>query len=221
MSDVITTGIVISSMPIGEYDRRLEILTAQFGRISVFARGARRPSSDLVSVSRVFAAGTFELFQGKNSYSLKSAKIMDYFEDLTSDIELTYYGFYFLELCRYFSRENVESGQMLNLVYLSLKALGHDRICPRLIRSIYELKMLKVNGLCPDPSKITDPLSRYSTGKTLSRSACYAIEYVISAPLQKLYTFVLSDEVLDEFTDSVSHLMSYFVDKQFKTLELL
>ncbi len=62
-------------MPIDEYDRRLEILTAQTGRISVFARGARRPSSSLLACTRVFAFGSFDVFRGKNSYSLNSADI--------------------------------------------------------------------------------------------------------------------------------------------------
>ncbi|MBQ1286000.1 MAG: recombination protein O N-terminal domain-containing protein, partial [Lachnospiraceae bacterium] len=65
-------GMVISSMPIGEYDRRLEILTDSMGRISAFARGARKPSSPLVSISRVFAFGEFDLYEGRNSYSVNA-----------------------------------------------------------------------------------------------------------------------------------------------------
>ncbi|MBE6017783.1 MAG: DNA repair protein RecO, partial [Lachnospiraceae bacterium] len=34
MSNVSVNGIIISSMPIGEYDRRVEILTSDYGRIS-------------------------------------------------------------------------------------------------------------------------------------------------------------------------------------------
>lgn len=42
-------GIIIKAEPIGEYDRRVVILTENRGKISAFARGARRPNSKFVA----------------------------------------------------------------------------------------------------------------------------------------------------------------------------
>lgn len=205
---------MISSMPIGEYDRRLEILTDSMGRISAFARGARKPSSPLVSISRVFAFGEFELYEGRSSYSVNSAKISNYFEELTKDVEKTYYGFYFLELASYFTREGLDATETLKLIYQSLRALNVESLSLPLVRAIYEIKTLEINGLCPDIDLIRE---RYE----LSQSVLYAVDFVKRTPVEKLYTFKLTPEVEQEFAHTAQQLLGRFTDKKFHSLEML
>ena len=75
MQDTIeVNGIVLSSMPVGEADRRVVLLTKELGRISCFAHGARKPTSRMVGATRTFAFGRFELFQGRDAYSSRCLK---------------------------------------------------------------------------------------------------------------------------------------------------
>ncbi|MFR4318226.1 MAG: DNA repair protein RecO [Eubacterium sp.] len=147
---VIATGIVISSMNIKEYDRRLVVLTKEFGKITVFANGARRQNSSYSAGSQPMAFGEFTLYRGRDAYSLSSVKVNEYFfELLKDDLEKLYMGMYFLELASYYGREGIEATETLNS-FILLKELHRNTISTDLIRCIYELRTLVINGEYPN-----------------------------------------------------------------------
>ena len=96
--------MVLKAAPSGEYDKRLVILTRELGKITAFARGARRPGNSLMAAGRSFVFGTFRLFQGRDAYTLSSAEITNYFDEIAMDMEAACYRSYFLEIADYYSR---------------------------------------------------------------------------------------------------------------------
>lgn len=91
---IMVTGMVLKTVPVGDYDRSVTILTRERGKLSAFAKGSRRQGNRLAAAANPFSFGTFKLFVGKNSYTVLDAEITNYFEELREDFEGAYYGIY-------------------------------------------------------------------------------------------------------------------------------
>lgn len=208
---VVVTGMILQASPMGEYDRRVLVLTKERGKISAFAKGARRQNSKLTARTNPFCFGTFKLYEGRSSYNLVDAEISNYFDSFREDFEGAMYGMYFLDVADYYTRENNDEKDMLKLLYQSMRALEIKAIPNELVRYIFEMKALVVNGEFPGVPK----------DKTLLDDTRYTIEFVAAAGLDKLYTFVVSDEVLKELADCCDDYRRYFGNRKFKSLEIL
>ena len=204
------TGMVLMAAPVGEYDRRLVILTRGRGKIIAFARGVRRPGNQLMAAAAPFVFGKFLLYEGRDAYTLAGAEVENYFREIAGDMEAACYGSYFLELADYYGRENIDATETLRLLYQSLRALLKPSVPNRLVKPVYELKLMEINGEYREL-----PLGR------LNDSTLYAWQYVLAAPVESLYTFTLTDQVLGEFVRCVEQNKERFIDKTFHSLDIL
>jgi len=148
--EITLKGIVLGSMPVGEYDRRLSILTCEKGRISAFASGARRPMSSLRAACRLFTYAAFTVYPRHDSYSVVKCESPVYFDELSMDPEKSYYGMYFCELLEYFTRENADEAEQVKLLFTALKALLKAAMPVNLTRRVFELRALANFGEAPN-----------------------------------------------------------------------
>ena len=205
------TGIVLKQTPIGEYDRRICLLTKERGKISAFARGARKPGNRLSAATNPFSFGQFKLYAGRDSYTISEADIQNYFPELMSDYVGAYYGMYFAEVADYYTRENNDERQMMKLLYQSLRALGSASLPNPLVQCVFELKAIAVNGEFPG----------IPSDRKLEESTIYALRYIVESPVEKLYTFTVAESVLQELRQIAKEYRERILDRKFKSLEIL
>lgn len=238
---VVLTGMVLNAMPIGDYDKRITILTRERGKITAFARGARRPNSQLLAATNPFSFGEFEAFEGRSSYTVAKVSIKNYFRELTNDFDVAYYGFYFLEFADYYCQENNDEREMLKLLYQSLRALESTSFDNRLVRLIFELKAMSINGEGPNvfsclSCKKKEKLQYFSVerGGTLcsecgpkehaihmDESTSYTMQYIISARVEKLYTFTVTEHVMAQLQMIMKKYVQRYLNHTFKSLKII
>ena len=243
MSEPITvTGMVLAATPVGDYDKRMVILTRERGKITAFARGARKSTSPYLAIANPFVFGSFQLFEGRTAYTLSQANIREYFTELAAKQPGVYYGFYFLEIADYYGREGNRETDMLNLLYITMKSLIRGQISNRLIRAIFEMRAMMINGeyprlfecgICGKTENLTvlsleasgciceGCRKQVKDGIPVSTSALYTLQYMVATPLEKIYSFTLKSEVEREVTRWVKRYIDRYTDKRFKSLEIL
>lgn len=205
------TGIVLKAVPVLEMDKRITVLTKERGKISAFARGAKKPGSRFMAATNPFCYGTFRLYEGKTAYNLSEVRIAEYFENLREDFEGAFYGMYFCDVADYYTRENNDEKEMLKLLYVSLKALTKGAVPHELVQYIFEMKTLVVNGEFPGVLQ----------KEMLLESTVYTIQYVMQAPFEKLYTFKVSDAVLQQLAEQCRIYRDRYIGHRFKSLAVL
>ncbi|MBQ8983836.1 MAG: DNA repair protein RecO [Lachnospiraceae bacterium] len=237
------TGMVLMSMEVGDYDRRLVILTKERGKLAAFARGARRPNSPLTASCQPFTYGKFSLHMGRESNHIQTFEVSDYFQEVKQDLDAYAYGSYFCEMADYLTHEELNDLEQLKLLYVTLRALEKHKVPFPLIRRVYEIRALAIDGeeiqvfscvKCGSPGQsyvfrekagglvcVDHCLPAADLREILNGSTVYTLQYILNSELENLYTFAVSDQVQNELNRICNAFTSEYVDKRFKSVDFL
>ena len=211
MNDISVTGIVIKAEPIGEYDRRVVLLTKEKGKITAFARGAMRANNRFVASTNPFTFGIFELYAGANSYSLSKVEVKEYFEPFRTNLDLTFYGTYFLEIADYYGRENADNIGLMRLLYKALLLLCDPAYDNDFVKTVFEMKAIMLEGEFPEIPEDAD----------LPDGGRKAVSYVYSAKPENAFSFNISDETFEKLKKQTRIICSNTFDREFASLAMI
>ncbi len=61
----------------------------------------------------------------------------------------------------------------------------------------------------------------YKINRRVSQTLVYTLQYILSSPVNALFSFKLEDTYLSELEDIANRFRRTYVDKEFKSLEIL
>ena len=146
-----TDALVLKVFPWSETSCIANVYTRDFGKLSVLAKGARRPKSpfeaalDLLSICRV----VFIPKSGDALDLLTEAKLVRRFRAGAADLLRLYSGYYVAELLDRLTDKGDEQPELFELAESTLLALANPELELRAIVLRLELQMLRMVGHLP------------------------------------------------------------------------
>jgi DNA repair protein RecO (recombination protein O) len=170
MKQISTKGIILSRINYGEADRIITILTPDYGKIRLIAKGVRKIKSKLAGGIELFAVSHITYINGRGGIgTLISTRLICYYNFISSDLNRTMAGY---EMIKQLNRatEEISETEYFNVLETSFSALDDLTIGLDLIQNWFAIQMLRLSGQSPNTN-------RDSLGKALSAGTSYTFSF--------------------------------------------
>lgn len=237
-----TKGIVLHEMPIGDYDKRLIILTKEQGKVTAFVKGARRSNNRMLASTQIFAYGEYVLYRGKSSFNVQQGELIEHFHRLRLDIEDLTYAMFLLEFVDFVASEEMENQSLMKLLLYALNTIDKERMNTRLTVQTFLLKAMSIIGFTPwvnncaicnkeenlsffSPDSgglICDDVTHIVKDKIkVSPATIHAIRYTLSRKTEEIFSYEIEGSYLTELEYLMHQYVKQHLNHHFKTLDFL
>lgn len=169
MNQLKTKAIVISRINYGEADRILTVLTPDYGKVRLMARGVRLLKSKLAGGIELFSVNDISFIRGKGDVStLTSSRLNKNFGNILADIERVQFGYEILKTIHKMTEDEAEADYFY-LLEATLDGLNDKRIGLGLIQLWFVARLLQISGHGPN-------LSRDLSGQPFDESENYGFD---------------------------------------------
>ncbi len=236
-----TRGLVLRVTPYKDTDALLTVLTGEYGKLTVKARGLRRKNSPLAAPCQLLAYGEFTLFEYKSMFTVNEAHTIELFPQIHKDLELLALGTYFAQAADVLSQEDVPNPELLSLVMNCLYILSQKKTDMRQIKSVFELRLACISGYAPDLSgchicsgeaadrfdisegrlechRCRDLLS-HGIRLPISAGTLDAMRYICFCDPKRLFSFSVADSTLDELSSVSESYLTTQLERGFSALD--
>lgn len=167
MQHINTKGIVLKRTEFGEADRIVTMLTPQYGKITVLAKGVRRVKSKLAGGIELFSTNDVVYIPGKSDIkTLRSARMDQAFNNIVTMLDRTQAGYSYIKLLNSQTEAACEP-EYYELLRIALDSLNSVDLPLPIIECWLRLQLLNQAGHMPnltedDKGEKLDPAAHYA-----------------------------------------------------------
>ena len=143
-----TEAIIIKKTKLREADNILTLYTPDFGKIQGIARGVRRTKAKLAGHLELLTHSQVSLARGRNLDTITVSQTINSYLPLKSDLLLTSYALYLIELVNQFTADHVENHPLFQLLLETMHNLCQPDSKDLTLR-YFELHLLNQVGYRP------------------------------------------------------------------------
>jgi DNA repair protein RecO (recombination protein O) len=238
---IVTRGIVLRETETREADKILTLLTAEYGKIPVIARGVRRRTCRFAAAAQTLAWSEWTLYRRGEWYYADEASTLLLFDGLRADLSRLALAFYFAELTEAVTAGEEAAPALLVHLLNGLYALDTLRKPEPLAKAAFELRALCLAGyepladgcaVCgaPDPAQpVLDVIQGVvrcrgcGTGEGRALPLCpdslRALRHILYGDPKRLYSFTLGDAPLRRLAAAAEAYVEAQLERTFRTLD--
>lgn len=170
MKQLLTQGIILGRTDYGEADRILTLLTPDYGKLHLLAKGVRKVKSKLAGGIELFSVSHITFIQGRGDMgTLISTRLIRHYGDVAKDIERTMLGYELIKQLNKATEDQPEAAYF-HLMSHAFAALNDSSISLQLIRVWFSAQLLKLSGHSPN-------LQTDTGGKKLTENSKYDFNF--------------------------------------------
>ena len=125
-------GIVLARRNFGEADRILVLYTKNFGKVSLLAKGIRRPKSRKRGHVEVFNNIKFQAVSGRGLDIITEAEVIEDFGEIRKSLKKISLAYYLMEVIGRITHGGEEKTEVYNLLLTSLQKLQTTKLLKKL-----------------------------------------------------------------------------------------
>jgi DNA repair protein RecO (recombination protein O) len=150
MKQLTTVGIILHRTNYGEADRILTLLTPDYGKLTLLAKGVRRVKSKMAGGIELFSVSQLGFIKGRGDIgTLTSTRLAKHYGKIVTDLDRTMAGYEIIKRLDKSTEEGVEK-DFFDILEQAFETLNDITIPLPVVQLWFEMHLLELSGRSPN-----------------------------------------------------------------------